>query len=245
MIIDAHAHLWANSYKEDKKTIFKACELYEIDKIYISTLDSYYPDHNEIEYCNKLTYDFMKEKPDLVSGYIYVNPSHSNRLDVIKRGLDRGFEAIKLWVGTECDDYRVNDIAEYCIENNIPILAHAFHKATGLLENESTAEHIRCLALRYPELKIIMAHLGGNLYHGLRCIADLENVYSDFSGTMIGTGDIDYTVETIGEDRILFGTDLPSGGRQCVAQVEETNLTQQQKEKIYYKNAQKIFGGSQ
>lgn len=245
MIIDVHAHLWADRYKEDKKTILKACELYSIDNIYISTISSYNPDTDEIEYCNNLTYDFMKEHPKLVSGYIYVNPSNSNRLDVLKRGLDRGMEAVKLWVATKCDDNRVNDIAEYCIDKNIPILAHAFHKATGQLESESTAVNVRSLALRYPKLKIIMAHFGGNIYYGLRCVTDLENVYNDFSGTMIGTGDINYAIDTVGEDRILFGTDLPGGGRQCFAQVEEASLTQLQKDKIYYKNAQKIFGGSQ
>ncbi len=245
MIIDIHAHLWADHYKEDKKTILKACELYGIDKIYISTISSYSPDYDEIEYCNKLTCDFMKEQPKLVSGYVYINPTHSNRVEALKRGLDNGMEGVKLWVATECDDYRINDIAEYCIDKNAPILVHAFHKATGQLKNESTAENVRCLALRYPELKIIMAHLGGNLYYGLRCVTDLENVYNDFSGTMIGTGDINYALEVVGEDRILFGTDLPSGGRQCIAQVEEASLTQLQKDKIYYKNAQNIFGGSQ
>jgi len=244
MIIDVHAHLWANNYKEDKKTVLKACELFDIDKIYISTISSYYPDYEEIEYCNKLTCEFMKEQPSRIAGYIYIDPTHSNRVEVLKRGLDNGMEGVKLWVAAKCDDYRVYDIAKYCIDKNVPVLAHAFHKAIGLLEHESTAVNIRCLALRYPELKIIMAHLGGNVYHGLRCIADLENVYSDFSGTMIGTGDINYALELVGEDRILFGTDLPGGGRQCFAQVEEASLTHLQKDKIYYKNAQKIFGGS-
>lgn len=244
MIIDVHAHLWADNHKADKLTILSACELYKIDNIFVSTISSYYPDHEEIEYCNKLTVEFMREQPDLVSGYVYVDPTHSDRVEVLKKGLDAGMRGVKLWVASKCNDYRVDDIAEHCIDKNIPILVHAFYKATGQLEHESTAEHVRCLGLRYPELKIIMAHFGGNLYHGLRCIADLDNVYSDFSGTMIGTGDMNYAVETIGEDRVLFGTDLPGGGRQCFAQVEEANLTIIQKEKIYYKNAQKIFGGA-
>jgi len=244
MRIDAHAHLWESNFKKDKTTIIKACELLDISRIYISSIGSYYPDFGEIEHLNRLTLEFMNEQPKLVAGYVYINPTHNNRMDVLKKGLDDGMEGVKLWVATKCDDYRVDDIAEKCIERNVPVLAHAFHKATGHLEYESTAENVRCLALRYPELKIIMAHLGGNLYHGLRCIANLENVYSDFSGTMIGTGDINYAIEAIGEDRILFGTDMPGGGRQCVAQVEEAELTQIQKDKIYYRNAQKIFGGN-
>jgi len=241
MIIDVHAHLWADNYKKDKVTILKACELLGINRIYISSIASYYPDYDEINLVNKLTLDFMNEQPGLISGYVYINPANENHMEVLEKGLSNGMEGVKLWVATKCDDSRVDGIAKKCIEKNVPVLAHAFHKAFGQLEHESTAQNIRCLALRFPELKIIMAHLGGNLYHGLRCIADLKNVYSDFSGTMIGTGDINYAIDIIGEDRILFGTDMPGGGRQCVAQVEEAVLTQEQKDKIYWKNAQKIF----
>ncbi len=243
MIIDVHAHLWAGHYEDDKKTILKACELFGIERIYISSLLSYYPDHDEIEYCNNLTLGFMNEQPKLVRGYVYVDPTHKNRVEVLEKGLDNGMSGVKLWVAAKCDDYRVDDIAEKCIERNAPVLLHAFHKAIGQLEYESTAENVRCIALRYPELKIIMAHFGGNVYHGIRCIEDLNNVFTDFSGTMIGTGDINYTLDSIGEDRILFGTDMATGGRQCIAQVEEAKLTQKQKDKIYYKNALEIFGG--
>ena len=243
MIIDVHAHLWANHYEDDKNIILKSCELFGIERIYISSLSSYYPDHEEIDYCNNLTLGFMKEHPKLVYGYVYVDPTHKNRIEVLEKGLDKGMSGVKLWVAAKCDDYRVDDIAEKCIEWNVPVLLHAFYKAIGHLEYESTAENVRCLALRYPKLKIIMAHLGGNVYHGIRCIADIGNVYTDFSGTMIGTGDINYTLDAVGEDRILFGTDMASGGRQCIAQVEEADLTQDQKDKIYYKNALRIFGG--
>ena len=243
MIIDIHAHLWAPNHKVDKTTVLRTCELYNIDRVYISVLYSHYPDHAEIDLCNSLTLEFMKEQPDLVSGYVYVDPTHGNKLDVLQRGIENGMEGVKLWVASKCDDYRVDPIAEKCMDYDIPVLVHAFHKAIGQLDHESTAENVRCLALRYPKLKIIMAHMGGNVYHGLRCIADLDNVCTDFSGTMIGTGDINYALEVVGEDRLLFGTDLPSGGRQCLAQVEGAELTKDQKDKIYYRNAKRIFGG--
>jgi predicted TIM-barrel fold metal-dependent hydrolase len=244
VIIDVHAHLWGEHYEKDKRVILKSCEMFGIERIYISSLLSYYPDTDEIDFLNKLTLDFMKEQPNLVRGYVYVDPTHKNRIEVLEKGIANEMEGVKIWVAAKCDDYRVDDIAEKCIGYDVPVLVHAFHKATGQLEYESTAENVRCLALRYPELKIIMAHFGGNVYHGLRCITDLPNVYSDFSGTMIGTGDIDYAVDMIGEDRILFGTDMASGGRQCIAQIEEADLTQIQREKIFFRNALRVFGGS-
>jgi predicted TIM-barrel fold metal-dependent hydrolase len=151
-------------------------------------------------------------------------------------------QGVKIWVAVLCDDPSVNEIAEECIKKNVPVLVHSFHKAVGQLENETTSEHVRKLALRYPELKIIMAHMGGNVYHGLRCIRDLENVYTDISGTPIGKGEIDYALSQVGEDRLLFGTDMPFGGRQCFAQIMDSHLSEDQKEKVFHRNAKKVLG---
>lgn len=242
MIVDIHAHLWGNSHQTNKKSILNAAELFNIDRIYISSISSYIPDEEEIETLNDLTAGFMKEEPELIGGFIYLNPRHTNKIDIMKKYIEKGMQGVKLWVSVLCDNPAVNEIAEECIRQRIPVLVHSFHKATGQLENETTSEHVRNLALRYPELKIIMAHMGGNVYHGLRCVSDLSNVYPDISGTPIGKGEIDYAISQVGEDRLLFGTDMPFGGRQCFAQIEDSNLSKQQKEKVLYKNAGKVLG---
>lgn len=45
-------------------------------------------------------------------------------------------------------------------------------------------DNIKCLrraALANPETAFIMAHLGGNCYHGIPMIWDLQNVFVDVS----------------------------------------------------------------
>ncbi len=241
MIIDMHAHLWDQDDKENSETIIKVLDTFSIDKVFVSTLQEYYPTKEDVKRYNKKTHDFMM-RDSRIGGFIYTDPVHNNCIDVIKKGLDEGFSAIKLWVSCLVDDQRVNQIAEFCIKEKLPILTHAFKKASGQLPYETTAIHVRNLALRYPELIIIMAHLGGNSYDGIRCIEDLENVYTDFSGTIFRGDDISYAVEQIGAKRILFGTDLPTGCLQCIGQVEGADLTNEQKDLIYYKNTQRILG---
>lgn len=241
MIIDMHAHLWDEHDKENRETITKVLDTFSIDKVFVSTLQVYYPTKEDVTRYNNKTYDFMKSDCR-IGGFIYTDPVHDNSIEVIKKGLDEGFSAIKLWVSCLVDDQRVNAIAEFCIKENLPILTHAFKKAIGQLPYETSAIHVRNLALRYPELIIIMAHLGGNSYDGIRCISDLKNVYTDFSGTIFRGDDIDYAVEHLGAERILFGTDLPTGCLQCIGQVKGANLTKEQKEMIYYKNTQRILG---
>ena len=242
MIIDIHAHLWGHSYKENKIQLLKSAELFGFDRIYISSIMSYDPDEEEIDMLNNLTLGFMKEEPDLIGGFVYLNPKQSNSVEIMNRAIDEGMQGVKLWVAVLCDDERVNPIAENCMKSDVPMLVHSFHKATGQLESETVSNQVRNLALRYPELRIIMAHMGGNAYHGLRCISDLPNVYPDISGTPIGKGEIDYAVNQVGVDRLLFGTDMPYGGRQCVAQVEDSSLSEKDKEKIYYRNSMKVLG---
>lgn len=242
MIIDIHAHLWGNAVNDSKTQIIRSAQLFGFNKVFISSILSYNPNQEDIDVLNEQTLQFMKDEPDLIGGFVYLNPRHKNTIEVMKKNIDNGMQGVKLWVAVLCDDHLVDPIAEKCIDMQIPVLVHSFYKATGQLEYETTSVHVRNLALRYPKLKIIMAHMGGNPYHGMRCIADLPNVFPDISGTPIGKGEIDYAISQVGADRLIFGTDMPYGGRQCIAQVEDSLLSAEDKEKVYYQNALKVLG---
>lgn len=242
MLIDIHAHIWKGNYARDKAEIVKACSLYGISKVYISGLNSLNPDEEEIKELNHEVYKFMQEQPGLIKGFCYVNPLHKKCLDDLKKGIEEyRMSGMKLWVATFCDDPHVFPLVEKCIEYGIPILVHSFHKSVGQLDNESTGIHVANLARLYPEAKIIMAHLGANCYHGIKAIRNCSNVWVDISGSIFRRGDIDYTINQIGAERILFGTDMPGSFLINLGQIQEAELTQEQRDLIYYKNALKIL----
>lgn len=243
MLIDMHTHLWQGRYQKSKSDILKACELYGISRVYVSSLGTLYPDEDEIKELNSSTYQFMLENPDIVRGYCYVNPEHKNCLDVLKKGIEEyGMSGMKLWVATYCDDPKVYPLIEKCIDYKVPILIHAFHKAIGQLKNESLGPNVANLAKLYPESKIMMAHLGANCYLGVKSIKDCPNVSVDVSGSIFRKDDIDYTKQLLGVDRILFGSDMPDiNFIVSYGQIEEADLTAEEKEQIYYKNALKLF----
>jgi len=221
----------------------KSCVQFDIVKVYVSALNSEYPDEDEICELNDEVYRFMQEQPEIIGGYCYLNPSHANCVDELKRRIeDHGMSGVKLWIATFCDDSRVFPIVEQCIRYQIPILVHAFHKVVGQLEHETTGVHVANLARQYPEAVIIMAHIGGNCYDGIKAIKNCKNVYVDTSGCIYRRDDIDYTVSQIGADRILFGTDMP-GARFLVnyGRIEEADLTQDERHAIYYGNAKKLL----
>ena len=242
MIVDVHGHLWLNNAEKDKEMNLRICTAYNVKKLFISTLQSHYPDESEIRRCNDMTYGFMKEHPKLIKGLAYINPANPNYMDELKRCINEfGMSGIKLWVATFCDDERVNPIAETAIRYGIPIEIHCFKKTIDQLAHESTGVNVENLGKRYPELKIIMAHMGMNVYDTIKCIKEYDNIFADFSGSVMRRDDLDYTIKHIGAQRILFGSDLPGCFEDCVGQVEGADITDEERRMIYYGNACKLF----
>jgi len=247
MIIDAHTHLWLGRETECRNAILRAADIYSYKKAGVSTLCSELPDEEEIAACNRATAAFIRDCPELIFGWCYLNPRHKNALDVLKKGLeDQRMTGVKLWIAALCDDPAVDPIAEYCSVHGIPVLIHALDKTVGQMRYESRGSNVRALALRFPELKILMAHMGGNEYTGIRPVAGCPNVSVDLCGVVHRADSLEYAIEHLGTGRILYGTDMIGGGSfwNNIGRVEALDIPDGEKARIYYKNAENfIFGG--
>lgn len=244
VITDVHAHVMLGGAEGNKKNLLKTADRYGVNRLYISTLDgAEFPNEEAIDMDNKVTADFIKEQPGRIKGYVYVNPRNANAMDVLRKGMEeQNMSGLKLWIATYCNDPLVYPLVEKMIEYDKPVLIHTFVKAVGQLQCESTSYHVGKLAERYPEAKLIMAHLGGEPYHGIRNVAKYENVWIDHSGTLVGSNDLDYTVKLVGADRVLFGTDMPIAFASSYGQVLEADLTAEEREKVLWKNTAELFG---
>lgn len=243
MTIDVHTHLWRAHPEKDKREILKVAEQFGLSKLMLSSLDTYVPEPDEIRELNELTWGFMREQPELVMGYCYLNPRNADTLGELRTCVeDRGFCGVKLWTATFCDDPLVDPVIERCIEYDIPVLIHAFHKSVGQLPFESRGEHVARLAQRYPEAKLIMAHLGADCTRELPPIKNCKNVWTDFSGSINHENDLRYAKRMVGADRLLFGSDMPGiSFIVSYSQVLESEFTEDEKEKILSGNAKKLF----
>ena len=243
-IIDMHSHLFYNrGVESEKKKILSFCEKYGITETYVSALCGFFPSEDTVQEINASIEAFVAENCGLIKGYVYLSPEHKNALSVLSHGIEeQGMIGAKIWVSEYCDAECVNLLAEKLIEYNLPLLIHAFKKSTEQTANESTAVNVRNLAKRYPELKVIMAHVGGNSYHGVPLIKDLPNVWVDLSGSTGRTNEIEYTIENLGEKRILFGSDMPGCSVAIpYGKVLEADVTESARRKILYENATKLF----
>lgn len=242
MIIDIHTHIWGNRASDCEHQLLKAIELYGIDRIYVSGLQSFYSDEEEVAHLNACVADLMRRHPKQMGGAVYVNPNNKNTLYTIQKATqEQGFEMIKLWVATLADDPAVDPIMEYAAENGIPVLMHAIRDSIRQFSTCSTGSHIANIARRHPTAKILMAHFGGMCHDGIPAIRDLKNVWCDMSGPGFHAEELDYVVEQLGSQRVLFGSDMPGPYITNYGQVMGANLTPLQQEQILYKNALKLL----
>lgn len=246
-VIDMHVHLWRHSVRNDEQVLRAMLDRYPISWLGVLPLwGGHHPSVAEIRAGNAAAAEFCRTDPRRLKPFVTVNPRHANSCEEIRRGYtEDGAIAVKVWVATLADQSLSDPLARECLRHDIPILFHAFHKSVGQLSHETDAQHVAALARRFPDLKIIMAHLAGNHLWGCAHIADCPNVWSDFSGTYCESGTIQHAVKMLGERRVLFGSDAP--GADFVnnwAKVEETNLTPAQKRLITHDNAAALFGVS-
>ena len=250
MIIDMHGHIFCSNLENDKREVLETIERYQIDLVYLSAIEltNQVPNESQIDEWNHAQYQFESEHPECIRSYCRVNVLNKNAVDVVKRGIyDHNVIGLKLLSETPMDDPRVNPVVEEAIRANVPILIHASHKAPGspMYPQESNSVHIANLAARYPEAKIIMAHTGGNAYLAVKRIKPYKNVAIDISGSLLRSGTLEYTVEHIGADRVVFGSDFPYVPYAiCAGKVEEADLDQKAKDKIWYQNSLRIYDKS-
>lgn len=239
-MVDIHAHLWLGQEEQNIREMEQAAEQFCIDTILISALGSHRPDEAEIKALNELAFRTCQNKP-LFRPYVTVSPEHPGSLQVLKDGIQRSAVGMKLWVSCLCDDPRCDPLYQLCAEAGIPVLIHTFAKTTGQLPGESTAVHLRNAALAHPGTTFIMAHLGGNCYHGIPMIRELQNVFVDFSSSTCRRDDLPYGLEQLGPERILFGTDMPGSFIMSYGQLLSAGLSPQQMQMICRENALKLF----
>ncbi|MCC7192032.1 MAG: amidohydrolase family protein [Phycisphaeraceae bacterium] len=104
-------------------------------------------------------------------------------------------------------------------------------------------------ANRYPEMKLLLAHIGcshvGDLTIQCRAIQKSRhgNVWADTSSAMsIIPRNIEWTVSQVGAERVCFGTDTPLYVTAMQrARIDHAELTDQQKRLILRENAFNLF----
>ena len=205
----------------------------------------------EVKKCNDEVLRAMKKFPDRYLGMLFLNPIYGKEsLEEIDRCIDAGMVGLKVYNQVKINDPLFYPIIEKFIDLKMIILMHAHcglgvggkrTKYGNIQPNSSIPEDFVDAAKRYPEGMFQYAHTGGggDWEYAIKTIKDYPNIYVDTSGSNNSGHMIDYALKHLGEDRLFFGTD--SSYYQGVGVVLSSNLTEAQKEKIFFKNYNNIL----
>jgi predicted TIM-barrel fold metal-dependent hydrolase len=144
-------------------------------------------------------------------------------------------------------EYLIQDhgaaLFEFAARQKAVVLSHSSEK-------NSLASELVVFANRFPEMRLILAHIGcgwdGDYGHQVRAVQASRhgNVFADTSSARSITPNlIEWAVRQIGAERVLFGTDTPlyHTSMQRI-RIDHADLPDTDKRLILCENAERLFG---
>ena len=179
----------------------------------------YWENESTCRWHNQMIAEWVSHAPERFIGFasIYPNESVINQLEHAKAlGLSGVGELHTAVQRFSASSTAWKALADWCITNNWPVNLHvteaAGHQHPGSVPTPLN-EVVR-LVEQSPELKLILAHLGGGLpffESNPRLRKALKNVYYDTAAVplLYDINILKTVIELVGIEKLLFGSDYP------------------------------------
>lgn len=249
--IDSHIHVYLSD-DLDTRLLLEYADRLGIEKLVVSRpiieMDS---PHQAYVDSNNMMLKAVKESSGRFMAQFTLNPVyHKESLEEIKRCTDLGMIGLKVYYQYKLNDRLFYPVIEKMIDQKMIILMHAYSglgrggyrtKYGNLFPNESTPEDFAEVAKRYPEALLQFAHTGAGCDYEYICkiIKGYPNIFVDISGSNNEGNMINYVLNSLGEDRLFFGSD--NSYYQGVSNVLAADLTEIQRKKIFFDNYNNIL----
>jgi len=150
-----------------------------------------------------------------------------------------------VWLGEFC-----NYMTGY--KYDTPEWSQVMQLATRLklvVQIHANVQEMRYLADAFPDTTIVFPHLGGNredIFTRIEIVARHKNAHIDLSGSGIErVGILERAVKEIGAERVLYGSDFTINEPSTViARVKNAFLTAADREKILFRNVERLLAGA-
>jgi len=202
----------------------------------------------------------VEAHPDRFFGYVYVRPGFDGPEKVRKWG-ELGFKGVKFHIPREnYGHYDYLPIYQAALELGMPCLFHTglFYipsmKGERVSAERTRPIHVEAIANELPDLKVILAHMGGVWAEEATGLARIYgNVYCDMSGRMDGwrkAKPISWFQEMLfwpgAPDKVVFGSDVHASEladtvADQIAKVRGMGWDSNSERKFLYDNARKLF----
>ena len=195
---------------------------------------------------NAQEYEICRQYPDLYRMYVGINPNFQDNIREDLALYDTwkpfvaGLKFLPSYHLVSVLDKRYEYALKFADERGLPCLFHTWGRCNccgGPLMLE--------LVQKYNNIKFLLGHsIHGEFDYAERCVKESAgNVYLELTAIPGENGVIERFVESVGSERIFFGTDMPWFDEyQAVGGVVSARVSEDDVRNILYRNAQRLLG---
>jgi predicted TIM-barrel fold metal-dependent hydrolase len=236
-VIDVYGHLgtwpWLNA---DRDALLRAMQRARIDTTVVSSRLAVTSNFVEGNYKLKAAIDGVPQ----FLGYVVVNPTYVEQsIGEMRRYLNApNIVGVKLHPdasGQPLDSAATHEVVNAYRRYSKPLLVH--------VRGSAQVRALATLAAAAPNLKMIVAHAGGDAFAECLALAtrQLNLLLEPFTGGS-ERGKIEEAVEKIGAHRVLFGTNFPSlNPGVALGMLADASLSESDRNLILGGNTAKLF----
>jgi predicted TIM-barrel fold metal-dependent hydrolase len=258
MLIDVHAHFFfAGTTRADWQE-YNASRLAAGERIGITVhvnsilgtfgrrSPTYFPSSTDVGLGNDAALALEREHPGRIRTYACVNPNYTDHaVREIERCHTAGAIGVKLAASRRANEPLVDPVCETARTLGLPILHHIWQgrRRDWPGQEASDGAELCQLAERHPQVRFILAHVGGggDWRHTLAAVRPHGNVYLDLSGSGVDGGMLEACLAAAGVERLLWGTDMTMETGWAKLRYLAQLLPAAELELVQWKNAVRIF----
>ncbi|MBM3933837.1 MAG: amidohydrolase [SAR202 cluster bacterium] len=246
-VIDVHAHVgqWGAKFRPaSPKMYVDIMDAAGVDRMGFNCI--YFDDERK---SHNVVADWVSKYPDRFIGVAFGTPRHPDEtIPELERAFDQlGFKYMKIYptyYTKPVDDPSYDLIFEWANSRGIVIMCHSSNVADW--DTLTLPTKFIGLAKRFTKVKWLLAH-SGNAMRGqvlaVEAAKQCPNIYLEICTSFAEAGTIEFLVNGAGEDRVLFGSDIPlMDPRYHVGRVVTADISEAAKQKVLGLNAKKLLG---
>ena len=226
--IDAHIHILPDAVHEanpDSEDVWVYADLHKyremmdtlgIEKAVIMPFNDPWLMSMEftIDAVHMNLYEMKQRYPGKFYTFADIDPRNisAESVEAIRKAIEEyGLDGIKIHpnnTGIDLDSEYNQAIFAYAQENKIPVAIHSYPNSEN---DRSTAYRIVNVLEEYPDLTVIVSHMGAHQWEQLlptRAYVDISAILPDYVRTY-GTPKTNEILRSFGADRLIFATDYP------------------------------------
>jgi len=242
---DVHMHMGKSS-KIKRHLLSKDIHHYReelgLDHMMIFTLDVDINENNN-EIIN------LSKKHDFLHGLYWIQQSQVPRdVEILSKELGDGLSGVKfhgVFENKSIADPIYEPILEVLDKKKSSLLVHCGRFKDGSPESNSSYLHALEVGKKFSNINVIFGHMGGNdtgiVKSAVNAAKEFSNIFFETSGISTPLR-VEYAVEILGSERVLFGSDFPwCSYRSMYWGVEDALVSEEAKENIFSKNFLRLF----